>query len=367
MNEKIILFGAGKKKDFYINLIGKCGGFEVAEIWDNNETLWGQKCLIGKHIVEITKPYKRSNINIIIITDLYFDEIRNQLIDKVGIEADRIKSGNYLYKGIKEQILETYKESADEQIRKICGYLQNHDLDMFNGQIEHSYDWSMFDVWKDEKNGLMYSYWKGKRIYLKADFKDERSVQQYLCSLCKEQDERSPHSYHMDQMTFSGEEIVIDCGAAEGFFSLQIVEKVKKIYLVEADPEWVEALKYTFLPYKEKVEIIEKYIGDRIDENTITIDEINKEHNVSVIKMDIEGAERLAIAGGEKTFTEQMPLHVIVCTYHRSEDYHEFVQYFKEKGHEISVTEGYLFVGGLEEVKAELRRGVLIATKKERR
>lgn len=366
MNEKIIIFGAGKKKDFYFDVIEKCGGFEVVEIWDNNEKMWGKKCRIGTDMVTVTKPYKKSDINIIIITDIYFDEIRQQLIDKVGIEAGRIKSGDYLYKAIKEQILQIYQTSTDEHIKKICEYLKKHDLDMFNGQITHSYDWSIFDVLKDEKNGLLFSYWKGKKLYLKADFKDEKSAQQYLCSLCREQDEKSPHSYHIEKMNFSGEEVVIDCGAAEGFFSLQIIDRVKKIYLVEADKEWVEALKCTFYPYRDKVEIVEKYIGDCMDENMITIDEINKDRDVGIIKMDIEGAERLAISGGEKTFLEQTPLCVIICTYHRSEDYHEFVQYFKQRGYDISVTDGYMFVGGLEEIKAELRKGVLTARKAKR-
>lgn len=363
MNEEIIMFGAGRKKDFYIHLIEKCGGFKVIEIWDNNENLWGQKCPIGTDAIVITKPHKRQGVNIIIATDLYFSEIRQQLIEKVGVEANRIKGGNYLYKAIKEQILQMYQTSVDEHIVKICNYLQSNDLDMFNGQIEHNYEWSIFDVFNDDENGMLFSFWKGKKIYLKADFKDERSVQQYLCSLCLEQDEKSPHSYHMDKMKFSGDEVVIDCGAAEGFFSLQIIEKVKKIYLVEADAGWVEALKCTFSPYKDKVEIVEKYIGNGIDESTVTIDKINKDHDVSMIKMDIEGAERLAILGGEKTFMEQCPLCVIVCTYHRSEDYQVFSQYFRQRGFSLSVTEGYLFVGGLEEVKAELRRGVLTARK----
>jgi predicted RNA methylase len=42
------------------------------------------------------------------------------------------------------------------------------------------------------------------------------------------------------------DDVVADLGAAEGNFSLSIINKVKKIYIFEYDKEWVEALKAPF-------------------------------------------------------------------------------------------------------------------------
>lgn len=43
--------------------------------------------------------------------------------------------------------------------------------------------------------------------------------------------------------------------------------------MLEADPDWIETLRYTFGPYKNKVEIIEEYLGS-VSPEEITIDEI---------------------------------------------------------------------------------------------
>lgn len=122
-------------------------------------------------------------------------------------------------------------------------------------------------------------------------------------------------------------------------------------------------MKYTFQPYSHKVVIVPKWLGSRNDENMISIDRINNEDNVSLVKLDIEGAESDAIAGGEKTFTSSQKMLVIACTYHATEDADKFYEYFHDKGFDTEFSKGYLFVGGLEVVKPELRKGVLIAKK----
>ena len=48
MDERIILFGAGWKKDKLIELIEKYGGFEIVEIWDNSSSRWGEKTTVWK-------------------------------------------------------------------------------------------------------------------------------------------------------------------------------------------------------------------------------------------------------------------------------------------------------------------------------
>ena len=157
--------------------------------------------------------------------------------------------------------------------------------------------------------------------------------------------------------------MVIDAGAAEGFFALQIVDKVGKVYLVEGEEQWVKALRCTFEPFGDKVVIIPKWLGSQNNGEMVSIDQINKENKVTLVKLDIEGAEEDAIAGGEETFVSAKNMKVIACTYHKSEDAGKFEKYFKEKGYKTAFSKGYLFVDGLEFLKPELRKGVLTAIK----
>lgn len=52
-NEKIVLFGAGRRKEIFIKLIEKYGGFDIVEIWDNNSRFWGNEVLVNNNNVPI--------------------------------------------------------------------------------------------------------------------------------------------------------------------------------------------------------------------------------------------------------------------------------------------------------------------------
>ena len=361
MDEKIVLFGAGHQKNMAVRFIEKYGGFEVIEIWDNNADLWGKTEKICQREVPVQKPHGLAEHNIVVTSDIYYPEIEKQLREEIGIGRERIKGRNYLLKNFKKEILKKYNGISDPDIQGICTYLHDHELDMFNGQIKKEYPWDMFEIYQEGESGLLYSFWKSRKIFLSSGITNERGAKEYLCSLCREQDGNSPHAYRMDRLHFVKDSVVVDGGAAEGFFALQVIDKVKKIYLVEGDPKWVEALKYTFQPYGDKVVIIPKWLGSIDDEKTVSIDSIGEKDQITLIKLDIEGAENEAICGGEKTFSANSSMDVIICTYHRTEHADRFQSYFQRHGFDTSFSGGYMFVDGVEPVKPELRKGVLFA------
>lgn len=363
MDEKVVLFGAGQRKERAIKLIERYGGFEVAEIWDNDAQLWGGTVMVKGRDVPIQQPHRTKEYNIVVVTDIYYEEIERQLVEELDIARQQIKPSNYLLKGFKEEILERYGKSKDEDIMRICEYLHDHELDMFNGQIKKEYRGDMFDIQRDERNGLLYSYWGTKRIYLSHVIRNELIAKEYLCSLCREQDGGSPHCYGMDSLDLCSRDVVIDGGAAEGFFALQIIDKVRKVYLVEGDAQWIEALECTFEPYRHKVEIVPKWLGSKADERMTTLDRIGQSDEITVVKLDIEGAEQDALEGGEKLFSSGRSMTAIVCTYHNTEDADMFDDYFKGKGFSTSFSKGYMFVDGLETIRPELRKGVLRASR----
>ena len=57
-----------------------------------------------------------------------------------------------------------------------------------------------------------------------------------------EQDKRSPHFYGIKENILP-QTVFVDVGAAEGLISLEIIEKVKEVYIFESDTAWVNALK----------------------------------------------------------------------------------------------------------------------------
>lgn len=93
----------------------------------------------------------------------------------------------------------------------------------------------------------------------------------------------------------------MDCGVAEGNFGLSIVEKCKKFYLFEPEEQWMEPLKATFAPWKDKVVIVQKYLSDTTDEINTTLDDYfsDKEYP-NFLKLDGEGYEERLLLGTKK-------------------------------------------------------------------
>ena len=106
---------------------------------------------------------------------------------------------------------------------------------------------------------MKYVIQDGKKLYFKKRWSKQR-IRRAYSDLSREQDPDSPHRYLSDSFYPEINDEIADIGAAEGNFSLSVIEKVRKIYLIENDPEWTEALNATFAPWKEKVDIIRKIL-----------------------------------------------------------------------------------------------------------
>jgi hypothetical protein len=102
--------------------------------------------------------------------------------------------------------------------------LQKNELDVFCGQISNNYPLDIFEVYKDSDNGLLYSFWQGKKIYLSSVYKNPNDAKAYLCSLCKEQDVNSPHRYNIDKLDFDNTDIIL----SEENYDLSIYRDTKK-------------------------------------------------------------------------------------------------------------------------------------------
>lgn len=273
-----------------------------------------------------------------------------------------------LKKTLRKKILEYFallpaNEVNDEQ-REVLGYLEKNPLRIFPYPFHDNYSAEKIDVFFDAENGMRYVIQEGKRLYFKRRWSEKRIKRAYS-ELVREQDINSPHRYLTDSFTIGDEDVLADIGAAEGNFSLSVIENVKKIYLFEYDHEWTEALKATFAPWAEKVEIINKYVSDSDDESHARFDTFYKEKkDITFLKIDVDGAEAIVLDSCNEVFKSPESFKVALCTYHKNNDERDFTLLLKNHGFTITPSKGYMIHYYDKKMKAPfLRRGLIRAVR----
>jgi FkbM family methyltransferase len=149
------------------------------------------------------------------------------------------------------------------------------------------------------------------------------------------------HYYQIPQTRLEAGDVVIDCGSAEGFFSLLATEQgAKQVICLEPHPSYLCALKETFAG-DERITIVAAAIGDRVgdihlsndgiasmvtdrEDGTIpvkveTIDHLCASLDIrpTYIKADIEGYEEKMLMGAAETIATHHP-KLALTTYHRA-------------------------------------------------
>lgn len=251
----------------------------------------------------------------------------------------------------------------DEQ-REVLDYLENNPVRIFPYQFHDNYSAEKIEVFFDPRNGMRYVMQEGKRLYFKKRWSENRIKRAYS-DLVREQDINSPHRYLTDSFTIGKNDVLADIGAAEGNFSLSVIEKVKKIYLFEFDHEWTEALKATFAPWAEKVEIINKYVSDLDDESHVMFDTFyTKKKDITFLKIDVDGAESIVLDSCNEVFKGTEAFKVALCTYHKNNDEKDFTLLLKNYGFSIAPSKGYMIHYYDKKMKAPfLRRGLIRAVR----
>lgn len=237
----------------------------------------------------------------------------------------------YSEKILKRQVLDYYKDSNNPEIKDITMYIRKNGISMFNYNFINKYKKFHSKVVKDKIKGLFYVIHNGKRLYFSRNLNSTQKVCEYYRGLCIEQDIASPHCYLNNNFNVNYGDIVVDIGAAEGNFSLDVIDKVKQLYIFECDDLWIEALRATFEPYKHKVKIIKKYVSNINNKKNVTLDRFfkNKEKKIDFIKMDIEGEEPNALKGAINLLKSNNNVKLAVCVYHNLEDENKVRNIFK--------------------------------------
>jgi FkbM family methyltransferase len=157
----------------------------------------------------------------------------------------------------------------------------------------------------------------------------------------------NPHFYLKGGVNIGSGDVVLDCGACEGFFTRQALDLgAKKVLCVEPNPEMATCLNVSF-PNEiatGRLIIIPVALGSLTGEANfnvspgdafsgrfdgtggnrvpiVTLDQLVTEYGApTMIKMDLEGSEYEALHGGMKLLENNHP-KLAITTYHHSWDY----------------------------------------------
>lgn len=299
--------------------------------------------------------------------------LENQLRDMRWHQGINTMSGRLDWRITRLEILSYYSNPAkyamlDEEQREILRFLSEDYLlaspkffPRFPAIQKACEEGEKVSIKKDSWNSLWFWEIFGKKIYMSHDYDYSVMMAQ---ALHDEFFTDNPHRYlepEKDGVNIQEGAVLADVGAAEGLFGMMFIEKVKRLYLFESDDYWIDKLKRTFAPYKNKVEIVKGYVGD--GPHDIKLDDFFKDKEPpSFVKMDIEGHEPFCVNGMQSLIASEFPLTMLICTYHRQGDWDYFYELLHERFN-ITSSSGY-FWSMPDPVPPFFRHGVMRAVKK---
>lgn len=245
---------------------------------------------------------------------------------------------------VRERILTHYFTNNSEILpdeKPVIEYLRKNKISLLPYEFTKKYLKLNIKLKFDKKNKLHYTIFQNKKLYFRKDW-GSLEIKRYFKNLLSEQDIESPHRYLTNDFDLKPGLVVIDIGSAEGIFALMVVDIIKKIFLIEPDDSWHEALKATFAPWQDKVTIINKYASYKNHTNNqITLDSYFTNKAIDFIKIDAEGNEKEILLGAKNILTENQKLKVVVASYHHKDDWIRIKEILEEYGLHVSYSKGY--------------------------
>jgi len=265
---------------------------------------------------------------------------------------------------LRKSIILFFKNDTNEEIKKVIDFLNKNPLELFPYNFIFNYNAKDIKVYLDKEEKLKYVLLDDKKLYFKKRWSKFR-IKKALNQLLIEQDPQSPHRYLTDNFNINENSIVADIGCAEANFSLEIIDKVKHIYLFEANNIWSKPLKKTFEKYKDKVTIVNKKLSNFSSESTIDADSFFKGKKINFLKIDVDGNEKEVMSGLSNIIENSKQMQVALCTYHSQNDFEKYSNYFRDNNYEVEHSNGYtVFYWDKNLSYPFLRRGLIRATKK---
>jgi hypothetical protein len=266
------------------------------------------------------------------VIDVYRRIVPRRVRSLVNIARNR--------KRVKE-ILRYYAGTEyDDEVREALSFLP------FTEVLQYPYPWardvSFREPEVDGSDGLTYVTLNGKRCYFPRDMSlhDVSFNATFINDV--EQNDASPHLYLTSEFNVTCDDIVVDCGAADGNFGLSIIDRVKKLYIFEPEERWQEPLRRTFGPWADRVEIVQRSVSDSGAGGAVTLDGFFAGKELpTFLKIDVEGYERNVLAGAS-VILRSSAKKVAVCTYHRFDDHRILSDTMASEGFSVDTSRGYM-------------------------
>ncbi len=260
---------------------------------------------------------------------------------------------NYVEEEILVQLIKNRLMKLDEHhIRLINQFYQNHSyfwgtLDIEKERYDVIYD--RVNVLKKHREDFVWLYnklgdYRSKLVLVNTLYNWISFEPNYIRQM---HEQNYKDYYDLDLLQCDENEVMVDIGAYTGDSALDYINtyrKYRKIYCYEITPETVDIMRVNLQDY-EHIEIINKGVGAAADKmylqkcaqdtstnglrqqegeieiEVTTLDEDIKEP-VTLIKMDIEGAEQSALQGCVRHIKEERP-KLLICVYHNNRDIFE--------------------------------------------
>ncbi|RIW12279.1 hypothetical protein D0X99_19545 [Algoriphagus lacus] len=282
---------------------------------------------------------------------------KNNLFQKLRLWFYVLRQNRFRDK-LTKRILKFTSSPEGKKYEAEGAFIASHGLTVFPYPFQFNYDRSKVELGFSEE--YPYFDYKGKPLFLPKSWSSDKA-KAYANDVLKEQDAQSPHVYNTPLFTLDQEDILLDIGCGDANFSLESIEKVKKVFLFESDPKWVIPLDKTFQKWKNKVQFFNRRVGTDLD--SIDLSKIKDLASQQVVfKIDVDGAEREVLKLIDPLLNQLKSIKVAICTYHQNQDASDFEHWFKTRGFDTSFGKGYMVFHPDAQIKKPFfRPGVLFA------
>jgi hypothetical protein len=222
----------------------------------------------------------------------------------------------------------------------------------------------------DDARAMPFVLHNNRRLYFPKEWKVHRAVAKYVEYVEVENilgggySRKAPHQYQTDGFCVHAGDVVVDVGSAEALFSLDVIDLVRRVYIIESEPQWQEPLRATFAPFQEKAVIIHKAAASVDSDHQVRISSIlEKEPPAGLfVKMDVEGGEESVLEDLLPRLPENIDVRIACCVYHRHDDAERIYTLFAKYGFQVEFSDGVmLYINDPEQQFPYFRRGLIRA------
>jgi FkbM family methyltransferase len=243
-------------------------------------------------------------------------------------------------------------------------------LDHFLGPRNQSCKESPYQLIETSKDGLLRLRFESGDVWWPADATRKYIASEYWAVT----DRGSPHRYERYGTTVEDGDVVLDCGACEGFFAQSALSRSKQLHLFEPVEIIARCLRRTFQDHLgTKVQVWEVALGSKVGTGALSVDKDDYQESsilpnqpregeglvqvttidefaaqtrlgrVDYLKIDVEGADLDVLFGAKHLLARWLP-KVAVATYHKPEHAREMLKLMKSVSCRYRVT--FSGVGG---------------------